>query len=308
MKPRIFTSILLLALMVVTLTLFTSTVAHAQENAIFSVSPGSFTVTDVPLGTLITLTQQLVVQNGDTNARTVTIASEIPSQGSTTAGYEPIPNANWVIPYHSQIIINANSYATVQIVLSIPRWENLTEQKWEVWISVTREPLAGETGVLRPTVGIKIETATTLPLTKSMTYLTISEENFTLQSDESKILTATLTCNGNPVEREDINWSATAGTLATAISKTDTSGRVSVVYTAPSSETAVIVGASYSGSGQYEPSSASASGMITASAPAPSGVSPLVYVGIAVVIVVIVAAVLIRLPLWRSSSNKHPSC
>lgn len=141
----------------------TATVTHAQENAIFSVSPGSFTARDVPpMGMPYTIPQSIVVRNGDTNARTVTITSEIPPEGQTTAGYEPIPNANWVIPSPSQIPISANSSANVQISLNIPRWENLTGKKWEVWIQVERQALSGEIGVLRPTVRMMIETTTTL--------------------------------------------------------------------------------------------------------------------------------------------------
>lgn len=125
------------------------------------------------------------------------------------------------------------------------------------------------------------------------TTLTISEENFELRFGKSKILSAILTYSGSPIGGENIIWGATAGTLANTISITDASGRVSVVYTAPSYETAVIVSASYSGSGQYASSSASANGMITATALVHSGVSPLVYIGVAVVIVVIIATVLI---------------
>lgn len=281
MKTKIFTNILLLALLTVFIVLYSSFITHAQENAIFTVSPGTITLSDVPLGTLITLTQKLVVQNGDTNARTVNIASEIPFQGSTTAGYEPIPNANWVIPYHSQINVNANSYATVQIVLSIPRWENLTKQKWEVWISATREPLAGETAVLKHAVRIEIETAATLPLTKSTTYLTISEENFNLRAGEYRYLTATLTSYGNPIVGEDLTWSATAGNIVPSSGQTNAIGQVTAVYTAPSYKTSVIVSASYAGSEHYMPSSFSSNGTITSPAPSiPTGV----IIGIAVVV------------------------
>jgi len=208
-----------------------------------------------------------------------------PPQGSTTAGYEPIPKANWVIPYHSEIIVNAYSYATVQIVVSIPRWENLTNQKWEVWISATREPLAGEISVFRSTVRVKIETAATLPLVKSTTFLTISEENFTLQAGEHRYLTATLLSNGNPLEGETITWSAAAGAIAPSSGQTNTLGQVTVVYTAPSYETSVTVSASYSGSEQYEPSNANSYGTIAALTPAPSSkISTGIIIGIAVVV------------------------
>ena len=293
MKTRIFTSILLLALMIVSLILYVSPVANAQGE--FSVSPGSFTVTDVPpLGTPYTIPQTLVVWNRDNVPRTVSITSEIPPIGKTTAGYEPIPNENWVIPYTASILIEENSFAVIQIRLNIPRQENLNGQKWEVWIPVERQPLPGDIGVLRPTVRMLIETTTTLPPgAKSATSLTISEENFTSQPDESKYLTAKLTSNGNPVEGETLTWSATAGTIAPSSGTTSTAGQVTVVYTAPSYETLVIVSASYAGSEQYESSSASSYGTIAGSSAPSGGVSLIVYVVAVVVIVVIIAAVLI---------------
>jgi hypothetical protein len=291
MNTKIFTNILLLPLLAVFIALYSSSITYAQENAIFNVSPGTITLSDVPLGTLITLTQKLVVQNGDTNARTVNITSGIPFQGSTTVGYQPIPNANWVIPYPSQINVNTNSYAIVQIVLSIPRWENLTKQKWEVWVSATREPLAGETAVLKDTVRIEIETAAALPLTKSTTFLTISEENFTLRAGEYRYLTATLTSNGNPIEGEDLTWSATAGNIVPSSGQTNAVGQVTAVYTAPSYKTSVTVSASYAGSGQYIPSSFSSNGTITAPAPLiPTGF----VIGIAVVVSCIIGAALLH--------------
>jgi len=272
-KTRIFTRILPLALMIVSLTLLTSTVAHAQENAIFSVSPGSFTVTDVPIGEIYTSPQHIVVRNGDNVARAVSITVEVPPANETTPGYAPIPNANWVIPSASSILISENSDAEIQISLNIPRQENLTGQRWEVWIPVERQANPGEIGVLRPTVRMKIETTTQPPEGKSTTSLTISEENFYLGESvisdhvhlhSDKYLTATLTSNGNPVEGENIIWSATAGTIDPSSGKTDNGGQVSVLYTAPTYNTFIIMSASYAGSDQYESSSASSYGTIFA--------------------------------------------
>jgi hypothetical protein len=295
-KTRIFTSILLLALMIVSLILYASPIVNAQGE--FSVSPESFTVTDVPpLGTPYTIPQNLVVWNYDTNARQVYVTAEIPPANEVTPGYEPIPNADWVIPSIASILIEENSFAVIQIRLNIPRQENLTGQKWEVWIPVERQALPGEIGILRPTVRMMIETTTTLPpRAKSATSLTISEENFTLQPGESKYLTVTLTSDGNPVEGETIIWSATAGTIAPSGGTTNTAGQVSVVYTAPSHENLVFVRAIHVGSEQYESSSAGSVGRITAPTPAPSsGIPTGVIIGIAIVIgcVVIAAAIVL---------------
>jgi hypothetical protein len=155
--------------------------------------------------------------------------------------------------------------------LIIPRWENLTSKKWEVWLPVERQPLPGDIGVLAHTVRMLIETTTTLPPgAKSTTYLTISSgENFTLQARESKYLTAelrsdgSLVQSGNPIEGENVTWSATAGTIAPSSGETNNIGQVTVVYTAPSYVTSVIVSASYAGSGRYEPSSVNSYGTIT---------------------------------------------
>jgi len=136
----------------------------SQENAIFSVSPGAFTASDVPpMGTPYTIPQNLVVWNRDNIARTIYVTSEIPPEDSITPGYEPIPNENWVTPIPSSVLINENSFAVIQLSFNLPRWENLTGQKWEVWIPVERQPFPGEIGVLRPTVRIKIETTKELP-------------------------------------------------------------------------------------------------------------------------------------------------
>jgi flagellar basal body-associated protein FliL len=143
---------------------FTISMAFSQENAIFSVSPGSFTASKVPpLGTPYKIPQDIVVWNHDNTDRVVLITSEIPPVNEITPGYQPIPNENWVRPLSSSILIKADNYAVIQLSFNIPRQENLTGQKWEVWIPVEREALPGEIGVLRPTVRVKIETTAQLP-------------------------------------------------------------------------------------------------------------------------------------------------
>ena len=293
------------ALIVVSLILSASPVAHAQEN-VFTVSPGEFTARDAPpMGSPYTLAQVLVVWNRDNIPRTFLITVEVPPESAVRPGYEPIPNENWVIPYPSQILIPENSYAEVQISLNIPRWENLTSKKWEVWIPVERQAIPPE-NALEDIVRLKIETTAELPPgSKSTTSLTISEENFALLTSKSKILTVTLASDGNPVNGEDITWSATAGTIAPSSGKTNTLGQVTVVYTAPSYETSVIVSASYAGSGQYEPSGTSSYGTITASSsePEPSaGISMGLIIGIAIVIgcAIIGAAILLARRRWRA--------
>ena len=180
MRTESFKRILLFALVIVSLVLYTRSATYGQENAVFSVSPGEFTVSDVPLtGTPYTIPQIIVVWNGDNVSRTVSITTEIPPENATSPGYEPIPNENWVIPSPSSALISENSYAEVQILLNIPRWENLTWQKWEVWILVERQALPGEIGVLRPIVRMKIETAEEVPLPHAPIYIN-GNDNFIL--------------------------------------------------------------------------------------------------------------------------------
>jgi hypothetical protein len=141
-----------------------SSMTFVGAEAQFSVSPGQFTVHDAPpLGEPYTIPEKIIVWNRDNVERLIFVSSEIPPENAVTPGYEPIPNENWVRPIPSSFLIEENSFALIQLSFNIPRWENLTGKKWEVWIGVERQPLPGEIGVLRPTVRVDIETAGELP-------------------------------------------------------------------------------------------------------------------------------------------------
>jgi len=143
--------------------LISSTYLAGAESS-FSISPDEFTVRRAPpMGEPWRIQQELVVWNRDNVERVVFVTAEIPPENAVRENYIPIPNDNWVIPIPSSILIPENSFAKIQIILNIPRWENLTDKKWEVWIPVERQPLPGEVGVLRPTVRLKIETTSELP-------------------------------------------------------------------------------------------------------------------------------------------------
>jgi hypothetical protein len=152
----------------VTVSLLTATytmplVSSQQGENAFTVSPGEFTARDAPpMGEPYTISQVLVVWNRDNIERFFTIAARIPPENAVRPGYEPIPNENWVHPLPSSILIPENSYAEVQISLNIPRWENLTGKKWEVWIPVERQAIAPEIA-LEEIVRLKIETTEELP-------------------------------------------------------------------------------------------------------------------------------------------------
>jgi len=154
-----------------------SSMTMAGAEPLFSASPGEFTVRNAPpMGKPWTIPESIVVWNRDNVPRIAFVSVEVPPENMVSPGYEPIPNENWVRPYPSSVEIEENSFALIDISLDIPRWENLTGQKWEVWIPVERQPQPGEIGVLRPTVRMKIETAEELPAegTESTKYLVIA--------------------------------------------------------------------------------------------------------------------------------------
>ena len=120
--------------------------AHAQEEpTTFSLSPSDFTVIDAPpLGEPYFLERKLVIRNGDTINRFFALSVRAPPPENLEPGYEPIPEENWFVLIPALIEIEENSSDTVEMLLNIPRWENLTGQQWEAWISVKRMAEPGE--------------------------------------------------------------------------------------------------------------------------------------------------------------------
>ena len=286
---------LLSALVIASLILSVSHVARAQ----FEVSPGDFTTYPIPpSGSDVKLAQELSIWNGDNTKRSFSVYAVIPPEDMVGEGFEPIPDESWLFVIDDLIEIEENSSKLVELWANIPRWENLTDKRWEAWIRVERIAEPGEIAELRVDVTARIVTATGLPGPPSpssplLTSLKISDENLALQADESKYLTATLTSDGSPVADKLITWSVNAGTIAPSSGKTDTAGQVTVVYKAPSYETYVIVSASYAGSVQYEPRSVNS--YVTITEP-PTGISMELVIGIPIVIgcAVIIAALYVR--------------
>jgi hypothetical protein len=88
-----------------------------------------------------------------------------------------------------------------------------------------------------------------------MTRLRVEPSAFTVLSEGSVTLTATLTdADGSPVRNRNVLWTATAGSLSPTSGLTDNQGRVTVVYTAPSvgRPENVVVRASFAGDSFYE--------------------------------------------------------
>ncbi|MDI6820302.1 MAG: hypothetical protein QMC89_05300 [Candidatus Hodarchaeaceae archaeon] len=139
----------------------TMTLARPQ---LFSVSPAEFLVEDAPpMGEPYMLERKLVVRNGDNIKRTFALSVLAPPRENLREGYEAIPDPSWVIPTPAVLEIDENSSGTVDIYLNIPRQENLTSQRWEVWISVRRLAEVGEVFDIEYIVIARIETASELP-------------------------------------------------------------------------------------------------------------------------------------------------
>jgi len=155
----------ILALVLAFSSFFMVPLALAQEEpALFSVSPSDFTVPNAsPLGEPYRLEGKLVIRNGDTIKRTFTLSVRPPLEGELMEGFDAIPNENWVILMPALIEVEENSWGEIEMFLNIPRWENLTGQRWEARISVERQPRPGELVALTLEVKAYIETTEELP-------------------------------------------------------------------------------------------------------------------------------------------------
>ncbi|MCS7131829.1 MAG: hypothetical protein NZ934_03770 [Hadesarchaea archaeon] len=147
-------------LVALTIALISASLAWAQ----FSVSPGEFTVSNVPpLGRAYSIEKKLVIRNEDNTKRVFVLSVEAPSAENLAEGYEAIPDPSWVILMPAVVEIEGNSSGTVDILLNIPREENLTNRKWEAWISVKRQEVPGEMVAMEIISIARIETASELP-------------------------------------------------------------------------------------------------------------------------------------------------
>jgi hypothetical protein len=133
----------------------------------FELSPMEFTARDVPVGRFCRLERKLVIVNKDNVERAFSVAVKRPPENEVREGYSPIPETTWFYfivdgstsVENAVVMVRENSWAEVEMALSLPPWENLTNQRWEAWISVTRQPLAGEILAIEYISRAKIETA-----------------------------------------------------------------------------------------------------------------------------------------------------
>ena len=140
--------------------------AHAQlpEENVFEVSPGSFTVRDAPpQGEPYLIEQKIGIRNRENAIRTFTLSVRTPPENELTEGFDAIPNENWIILMPMYMEIGENSIEAAEMIFDIPRWENLTGQRWEAWISVKRITVPGEVLEIELTSRVKIITTEELP-------------------------------------------------------------------------------------------------------------------------------------------------
>ncbi len=100
---------------------------------------------------------------------------------------------------------------------------------------------------------------------KKSTSISITPSNFSMQSASSTTLTATLKDqDNNLLAGKTITWSATVGSISALSSTTDSSGQASAAYVAPTvtTQTSVIVTASFAGDSSYNSSSSTSEGTV----------------------------------------------
>lgn len=154
--------VIILAAALLLVAILTIPMARAQ----IEVRPGEFTARNIlPSGTAYRLERKLVVVNGDNNPRIFILSVRAPYANELRENFDPIPNENWIILRPAFLEVGENSWGEVEIWTDIPRWENLTDQRWQASISVKREPIEalGEIAALEVIVVAKFITTEELP-------------------------------------------------------------------------------------------------------------------------------------------------
>ena len=110
-----------------------------------------------------------------------------------------------------------------------------------------------------PTIGIYLGPTVR---EKRSTSIEISS-SFTVMTGDSKSLTATLKdSTGEPLANKTIHWSTNVGSFSSPSSITDSHGKASVTYYAPSYATTATITASFEGDSEYVASSSTSTGTI----------------------------------------------
>jgi len=146
--------------------------ALPQKRIEVAASPGEFVAHDVPVGIFAQLEKKLIISHSDNIPRAISISAVRPPADQVRPGYSPIPDTTWVyfIANGSTTVENAvlivgrevdgkwENWSEVGIALNLPAWENLTNQRWEAWITTKIEAEPGEVVAPAPTVRMKLET------------------------------------------------------------------------------------------------------------------------------------------------------
>jgi hypothetical protein len=138
-------------------------------------------------------------------------------------------------------------------------WQNLTSSSSTYVFEVCAQDKAGNRS--QP---VTWKFRVTLP--PSAPSLEIQPANFKIKKGHDLSLTAILTLDGKPLKGKVIKWTATAGTLIPPVTTTDSFGKATVSYTAPSDLESVTITASFEGDRQLTSAIAKSTGIVTSDA------------------------------------------
>ena len=151
-----------------------------------------------------------------------------------------------------------------------------TDSNGQVEVTYTAPPIETSTTITAAFAGdIKYRGSTASSsgtVAKIATTLSIDPSTFTVPSEGSVTLTATLTSKGQPLPDKLIEFLAVHGTVSPNVGTTDLKGKVTVTYTAPevTIPTSVEIIVSFLGDLKYKASGATSSGTIQAEALLPT--------------------------------------
>ena len=210
-----------------------------RSTTTISISPPSFTLQSGGSTTLTaTLTSENLALAGKTIAWSAARGSVSPSSGVTD-------NLGQVTVTYTAPTTTTEDFGTIQATFA-------GDNQYQVSMVYSHGTITAENRV--------------------STIITISPSSFTIQSGQSRTLTAILykTTDNAPLGGKTISWSAFYGSVSPSSGVTDNLGRVTVTYTAPTTTTEKLdsIRATFAGYNQYQASTGYSIGTTPAS---PSG-------------------------------------
>jgi hypothetical protein len=85
---------------------------------------------------------ELTIHNNDAVPRVFTLASSPPPDGEQREKRTQLPDVRWIHFTPDQIEVAPHDEATVTVTLAVPRDQNWTGQRWEIWLGVTAQSSA----------------------------------------------------------------------------------------------------------------------------------------------------------------------